>query len=404
MIRVAFALLTLSLSAHPLASRVLVVYVAADSNSVAVANHYQSARGVPAGNMCPITLPDSTAFQIPWTYFTGYFQPQIKTCIQSAGRDNILYIVLAYVRPMQLHNAGNTVYYSLDSFIANLWNANCQPSGAFGCTNGYYANNDALNAVWVPFVSLAQYRAGAAGTDSGEIYSVWRLDATTTTIANALVDRAISAENAGGPTGSFCIDAMSRSGSSGIGPDNSYNAVDLDLYRAQQAITTAGYSVTYDINDAEFGTAPAPLTCKPTRYYAGWYSLNNYNGTSVLTWPNGGIGWHMDSYSMGDIRMTGAFDDGHSWSVNAILNGITTTVGATSEPYTTGFPRASGVSRDLLLSGANVGDAFLRNNRYLKYSIVNVGDPLYTPFPKAATPATSPTTWKGLTKKKGIAK
>jgi hypothetical protein len=38
-----------------------------------------------------------------------------------------------------------------------------------------------------------------------------------------------------------------------------------------------------------------------------------------------------------------------------------------------------------LLEGANVGDAFLRNTQWLKWMIINVGDPLYTPF-KASLP------------------
>lgn len=39
-----------------------------------------------------------------------------------------------------------------------------------------------------------------------------------------------------------------------------------------------------------------------------------------------------------------------------------------------------------LLEGANVGDAFLRNTRWLKWHVVNVGDPLYLPFPNKVPP------------------
>jgi len=56
------------------------------------------------------------------------------------------------------------------------------------------------------------------------------------------------------------------------------------------------------------------------------------------------------------------------------------TSGAVGEPYLEGLPRPAGVYRNLL-EGANVGDAFLRNTRWIKWMIVNIGDPLYRPFP-----------------------
>jgi hypothetical protein len=77
------------------------------------------------------------------------------------------------------------------------------------------------------------------------------------------------------------------------------------------------------------------LSCPNTALYAGWYQYGHYN--DAFTWNDGAIGFHLDSGSI--------------------------------------LPRPSGVFRDLL-AGANVGDAFLRNTRFLKWMIVNVGDPL----------------------------
>jgi len=56
-----------------------------------------------------------------------------------------------------------------------------------------------------------------------------------------------------------------------------------------------------------------------------------------------------------------------------------------NEPYLEGMTRPAGTIRNLL-EGANVGDAFLRNTRWLKWMILNVGDPLYTPFGAKLTP------------------
>jgi hypothetical protein len=72
-----------------------------------------------------------------------------------------------------------------------------------------------------------------------------------------------------------------------------------------------------------------------------------------------------------------------SWSANALQRGITVTAGAVDEPYLTGLPHPAGVFRNLF-EGATVGDAFLRNTAMLNWQIMNLGDPLYTPFPGGA--------------------
>ena len=49
-------------------------------------------------------------------------------------------------------------------------------------------------------------------------------------------------------------------------------------------------------------------------------------------------------------------------------------------PPSRASPHPDGVVRNLL-EGANVGDAFLRNTNWVRWMIVNRGDPLYRPFP-----------------------
>jgi uncharacterized protein (TIGR03790 family) len=99
--------------------------------------------------------------------------------------------------------------------------------------------------------------------------------------------------------------------------------------------------------------------------YSGWYSYNTYY--DAFSFADGAIGWHLDSYSSG-------------WSRAALDRGITATSGAIAEPYLEGLTHPDGVVRNLL-EGANVGDAFLRNTNWVRWMIVNWGDPLYRPFP-----------------------
>jgi hypothetical protein len=142
----------------------------------------------------------------------------------------------------------------------------------------------------------------------------------------------------------------------------------------------AGFAVTEDSNPQEFGTSPAP-NCPNGALYSGWYSLNHYN--NAFTWNIGAIGFHLDSLSAADPRT------GPNWSANAIQHGITATSGAVAEPYLQGLAQPDGVFLNLL-EGSNLGDAFFRNERWLKWMILNIGDPLYLPFPGGLPPFSGP--------------
>ena len=177
------------------------------------------------------------------------------------------------------------------------------------------------------------------------------------------------------PTGLACFDR--RFGDLAAVEDKGYGSGDWQLYRAAQFARRAGFVVIEDAHEAEFGTPPAPARCDDALLYAGWYSLNNYN--DVFSWRPGAIGIHLDSASAANPRA------GSNWSANAIVKGITVTAGAVEEPFLQGLPRPDGIIYDLLV-GANVGDAFLRNTLWLKWMIINIGDPLYRPFPKKRVP------------------
>jgi len=217
---------------------------------------------------------------------------------------------------------------------------------------------------------LADYRSE---TGSLQIYSVWRLDGATAALAEGLVDQAIAAE-ASGLAGQACLDR--RFGTITKVFDAGDGSGDWELHMAAVFAGQAGFSVTEDSNPQEFGTPPAP-DCPNAALYSGWYSLDHYN--NAFTWNTGAIGFHLDSESAADPRT------GSNWSANAIKNGITVTSGAMAEPYLQGMAQPDGVFLNLF-EGANVGDAFLRNTMWLKWMILNMGDPLYQPFPGGLAP------------------
>ena len=106
----------------PLASRVLIVYIANSPDSVAVKDHYVAARfSVPASaKLCPITLPNITA--------TGYFEADyntlirdpIRSCLNAVGKTNILYIVMAYVRAYTLGTPNIFGGAAIDSYLSDI--------------------------------------------------------------------------------------------------------------------------------------------------------------------------------------------------------------------------------------------------------------------------------------------
>src|ERR1700722_3893912 len=354
--------------------RVLVVYDPTDANSVSVANHYLASRGIPNANLCAVT-PLETATRLTWAQYVSSIKTPIQNCLTAVGPDQILYIVLSYIRPFTILGQ-NGLAYGLDHYVADIWdqysNVDAYPYPVQ--TQPYFAANQAQGNVYQPYQSFASYRAQPGAL---QIYSVWRLDAATPALAEGLVDKALTAESQG-LSGQACFDRLY--GNINNLSDYSYAMHDWDLHMAAVFTAEAGFTVTEDQNSQEFGTLPAP-NCPGAAMYAGWYSLNHYN--DAFTWNAGAIGFHIDSASAVDPR------GGTNWSANAIIKGITVTSGVVSEPFLQGFSHPDGVYLDLM-KGANVGDAFLRNTAYLKWVNVNMGDPLYQPFPGGRAPFNGP--------------
>jgi uncharacterized protein (TIGR03790 family) len=359
---------------NPLASRVLVVFDPSGNDSVNVANHYLAARGIPSGNLCAITPPE-TATVLPWSTYVSTVQTPIQNCLNTLGANQIFYIVFSYIRSFSLI-AQNGKAYAMDSYVADIWNqyatADAFPYPAQA--HPYFASNQAQGNSYQPLLSFADYRTQPSAL---QIYSVWRLDGATAALAQGLIDQAIAAEQ-NGLSGQACLDRA-------YGPiasqfDAGYGAGDWSLHMAAVFAGQAGFSVTEDQNSQEFGTPPAP-DCPNAALFSGWYSLNHYN--NAFTWNTGAIGFHLDSLSAADPRT------GPNWSANAIEHGITATSGAVAEPFLQGLAQPDGVFLNLL-EGANLGDAFLRNEAWIKWMILNIGDPLYLPFPGGLPPFNGP--------------
>lgn len=366
------AALLLALSLHAqssLADRVLVVYNATQSDSRQVAQYYIAKRGIPKTNVCEIK--PSTTEQIKQDEFDSSIKPAIRKCLDRVGKDKILYVVFSYQTPWLLEMPTQT--NALDQFVADIWDEYLpERAPNQNEVQPYFGIAQSEGELFQPFVPLADYRRQS---NARTIYSVWRLDAPTAALAKGLVDKALAAE-ANGLSGNACFDR--RTDPVTAVPDFGYGAGDWQIHAAADLARKAGFTVIEDGHSEEFGTAPAPLRCDHAALYAGWYALNHYN--DAFSWNPGAIGIHLDSASATNPR------GGDNWATHALARGITVTAGATTEPYLENLPHPD-QALWCLFHGANVGDALLRSERLLKWRIINMGDPLYRPFPNGAATA-----------------
>lgn len=367
----------------PLNQRVMVVYNAGADNSRKVARYYMEKRNIPSENLCKVDTLEVNE----WTEderFNDEIGKPIRGCLKKLGKDKILYIVLAYNFPSKVTMNQRSI--AVDSWIADIWDEYAKP-GVMGQQAGdqpYFGQAQSQGNAYEPYLPFVKYRERP---NAKTIYSVWRLDAPTPQLAMGLVDKALYAE-ANGLHGKACFDLNIKI--TPDVPDNGYPAGNWDLYRAAQMAKKAGFDVTMDENEKEFGEAPAPLRCDDAALYAGWYSFGYHD---AFSWVPGAIGFHLDSASAINFRT------GNNWVTGAIRRGITVTSGSVNEPFLEGLAHPDQVFL-YLFQGANVGDAVLRSTRWIKWLILNVGDPLYRPFPNGAgayaVSKTAQESWFGL--------
>jgi uncharacterized protein (TIGR03790 family) len=351
----------------PIENPVLIVYNAHTPESKQVAEYYAVKRAIPQSHVCKIETSSSEF--ISQAEFDSNVKQPIRRCLDRLGKRTILYIVLCYQTPFLLDIASQT--NALDQFVADIWDEYLPERPASEQdVQPYFGIAQSEGGLYQPYISLSDYRREP---NTRTIYSVWRLDAPNAALAKGLVDKALYAE-AMGLSGIGCFD-LNRGDLSGV-PDFSYGAGNWDIHRAAEFTRQAGFTVIEDDHGEEFGTAPAPLRCDHAALYTGWYSLDHYN--DAFSWNPGAIGIHLDSASARNPR------SGNNWAANALAHGITVTAGAITEPYLDNLPHPD-QAFFYLFNGANVGDALLRSERLLKWKIINIGDPLYRPFPSSPT-------------------
>lgn len=208
---------------------------------------------------------------------------------------------------------------------------------------------------------------------------VSRLDAPTFELAVGLIDTAIAVEEQGGLRGKVYLDARGLAQLDGPRlPPGSYAAYDRSLLRAanklrqlEDAEGQARFDVTLDTQPSLF----QPGQCPEAALYCGWYSLAKY--VDAFEWQPGAIAYHTASAEASTLKEI----DSEVWCKSLLEDGVCVTFGPVYEPYLIAYPEPHLFLASIVQPATQVSDAFSRTNPFHSWTMVMIGDPLYTPFP-----------------------
>ncbi len=199
---------------------------------------------------------------------------------------------------------------------------------------------------------------------------VSRLDGPDYGVAKGLVDKALAAEEKG-LTGAAYIDSR------GLFAKDMYSYFDQSL--RDLAILTrlrTPFRVEEERTEALF----PPGSCPQTALYCGWYSLRKY--VDAFDFVDGAIGFHVASFEAARLRDPNSTQ----WCPAMLMDGITATLGVVTEPYLHAFPEPKAFFL-ALFDGHCLVEAFYLTNPFNSWQMVLIGDPLYRPFKKSQPPA-----------------
>jgi uncharacterized protein (TIGR03790 family) len=205
---------------------------------------------------------------------------------------------------------------------------------------------------------------------------VARLDGPNYGIAKGLIDKALAAEQKG-LTGVAYIDSR------GLFAKDLYSQYDQSL--RDLAILTrlrTGLTVREEPTPALF----PPGSCPQAALYCGWYSLRKY--VDAFEFVDGAVGFHIASFEAAGLHDPNSTQ----WCPALLRHGITATLGPVSEPYLFAFPEPRAFFQ-ALYDGRCLVEAYYLTQPFNSWQMVLLGDPLYRPFkmlPPAPGPAGTP--------------
>jgi len=193
---------------------------------------------------------------------------------------------------------------------------------------------------------------------------VCRLDGPNYGIAKGLIDKALAAEEKG-LTGTAYVDSRGL-----------YHKKDMYAYYDQSLRDLALLTrlrTSLPVQEEKTEALFAPGSCPGTALYCGWYSVTKY--VAAFDFVDGAVGYHIASLEAVDLRNAKSTQ----WCPSLLMDGITATLGAVGEPYLRAFPEPKAFFLELF-SGRCLVEAFYRTKSLNSWQMLLIGDPLYRPF------------------------
>ena len=364
------ALFALCARAEVLPSKVYVVANSDDPDSLAIADFYASARGIPKGNIVGLPMPKAGKISKA-EYFEKIENPLVAElakrgalkAVKLGGREpsgreiysyvshDIGFLVLCRGVPWGVNPSPNSPAPNPPKSFSDAASVDSEISGRFVSSKsfaGFVKNPLFNNYSWAMTPSI-----------TGTI-PVARLDGVSRVDVEASVRNALEAEKKG-VRGRVYIDESKRE-----------KTGDKWLSAAGKILSAAGFDVSENTEPRLFGFADrmdAPA------FYFGWYAFNpaGYFADKNFKFPAGASALHIFSFSAANMR------DRNSWTPAFTAEGASATFGNVYEPYLGGthYPHVYVLA---LARGMSAGEAATAAMPFLSWQGVFVGDPMFKPF------------------------
>ncbi|MBN1509392.1 MAG: TIGR03790 family protein [Sedimentisphaerales bacterium] len=236
-----------------------------------------------------------------------------------------------------------------------------------------------LSLVLCPLYDLYRWQPNRLRSPEPQLFKtmmVCRLDGPNYGIAQGLIDKAIAAEQAG-LAGTAYIDSR------GLFGRDIYSHYDQSL--RDLAILTR-LRTLLAMREERTQALFQPGSCPQTALYCGWYSVKKY--VDAFQFVDGAVGFHIASF-----EATGLHDpNSTAWCPALLMHGVAATLGPVSEPYLNAFPEPKAFFSELF-DGRCLVEAYYRTNPFNSWQMLLLGDPLYRPF-KGGSQGVEPQTTK----------
>lgn len=361
--------------------RVLVIYNSKMPGSKEIAQHYAERRNVPSSQILGLKLPREEVISRA-EFRDRLFKPvldfvQSKHLItfskdkpSAAGATNSLgitsssirYAVLCYGVPLRIAEDPSLVEEKIDQLPAPLRRNGASVDAELALLP--WRNHHRVTG---PLQNLFYSATNAALMNpTNGLLMVARLDGPSPEIANALVDKAMSAET-NGLWGRAYFDSRGLTNSD-------YLLGDQWIRTSYEFCRRFGFESYLDDNPS---TLPAAFPLSQVALYAGWYdgdASGPFAQPSVEFMP-GAFAYHLHSYSAATLRSTNK-----NWVGPLLASGATATFGYVDEPYLQTTSDLVVFFSRWLGGQFSFGEAAYAAQPTLSWQTTVIGDPLYHPF------------------------